>query len=320
MLSKKTIGYLAGLVFLAVAFSLSAGIPLRWETLGSPDSPAHRILWELRLPRTFFVFFAGASLAAVGAVYQILFYNALAEPYLLGISSAATLGMASAEVFFGIAATSVFSQSIGLFCASWMTAALLGISLSHRGSQTERIALFGVGANFVLSSILFLVLSYHSQQVGGGALRWLFGQIPWLGGADVLRFSVVAASLLACLVCFSRSLDAIAFGDGVAHSLGFSPYRIRFLFLAITSVLVAWLASFTGSIGFIGLVVPHFIRLVFRPSQNRALLLLCIPVGGSFLMLSDSISRSLLPPIEFPVGVVTTLLGGPLFLFLLWKK
>lgn len=304
----------------AVIAALWSGIELSWETLSTPDSATHRIFFELRLPRLVFVFCAGASLATVGAVYQILFHNPLAEPYLLGISSAATLGMASAEVYFGIAATSFLSQSLGLFCAGLMTAALLGISLSNRGGQPERIALFGVGANFVLSSILLLLLSYQSQHIGGGALRWLFGQIPWLGVRDVTHFALGSIALMGAIVVSSRSLDAVAFGEGVAHSLGFSPHRIRLYFLTLTSILVAWLASFTGSIGFLGLVVPHFVRLVFRPHDSRLLLLLCLPVGGTFLLFSDAISRGLLPPLEFPVGVVTAILGGPLFLFLLWKK
>ncbi len=312
------------LLFVAVLFSLGcalgAGISLDWATLADPQSAAHRILFELRMPRSVFVFFAGASLAVVGGVYQILFNNPLAEPYLLGVSSAATLGMACAEIFFGIAATSMVSQSVGLLCAGLMTLLVLAASLSGRAEMTERIALFGVGANFVLSSILFLVLSYHSQQVGGGALRWLFGQIPWLPSADVARFGLGTVVLLSAIILPSRSLDAVTFGEGVARSLGFSPKQIRLYFLTMTSILVAWIASFTGSIGFLGLVVPHCVKLVYRPSESRILLLLCVPIGGAFLLVSDALSRGLLPPLEFPVGVVTTLLGGPLFLLLLWKK
>lgn len=309
-----------GLLLLSALAALAAGVTIDWSTVFESGSQARRILWELRVPRAVFVFFAGASLAAVGAVYQILFHNPLAEPFLLGISTAAVLGIASTEAFFGILSPSPASQLIGLIGAGIVTALLLLLSYSNAGPQTERIALFGVGVNFVLSSVLFLLLSYQTQHVGGGSLRWLFGQVPWVSAKDALRFSIGAGAVLAALIFAARSLDALAFGDGVARSLGFSPRRGRMVFLSLTSVLVAWLASFTGSIGFVGLVVPHIVRLVYRPSTARVLLLLAIPLGGAFLLLSDAASRVLLPPMEFPIGIVTTIVGGPLFLVLLWKR
>jgi iron complex transport system permease protein len=317
---SKASAVLLVLFLAAAAFALFGGVPLDWSSLGDVGSASHRIFYELRLPRLAFVFFAGAALASVGAVYQILFHNPLAEPYLLGISSAATLGIAVGETFWGIAAQTLASQGIGLVSASVVTAAILGISLVQRGTGTERVALFGLGVNFVLSAVLFLLLSYQAQTVGGGSLRWLFGQVPWLSAVEAIRFAVFACVGLAALLLASRSLDALAFGDGVARTLGFSAPRARLFYLGVTSVLMAWLVSFTGSIGFVGLVVPHLARLLFRPSTSRALLALSIPMGGAFLLLADGISRSLLPPMEFPVGVVTTVLGGPLFLFLLWKR
>lgn len=304
----------------AVVLGLASGVPLDWSLVWQTDSSTHRIFFELRLPRVIFVFFAGASLAGVGAVYQILFHNPLAEPYLLGVSSATTLGIAAAEVFLGIAATSVASQAIGLTCALVVTALLLAMTLSDRGGDAERIVLFGLGTNFVLSSVLFLLLSYQLQHIGGGSMRWLFGQVPWVGLDQALRFSGGAVLAGSLLWLGGRSLDALAFGDGVASSLGSSPRRARFFFLGVTSVLMAWLVSFTGSIGFLGLVVPHTARLMFRPSTTRGLLLLSWPMGGAFLIIADAISRVLLPPLEFPVGILTTLIGGPLFLVLLWKR
>jgi iron complex transport system permease protein len=310
----------AGAVPLSFAFALWAGLALDWSALSDAGSATHRIFFELRVPRAVFVFFAGALLASVGAVYQILFHNSLAEPYVLGISSAATLGIAAAETLLGIAAQSPLSQAIGITFAIVVTGLLLALTFSQRGAQTDRIALFGLGINFVLSSLLFLLLSYQAQTVGGGSLRWLFGQVPWLGGAQAIRFAVGSSVGLALLVAGGRALDALSFGDGVARSLGFHATRMRFYFLIVTSLLVAWLVSFTGSIGFVGLVVPHAVRLVFHPSTTRRLLAWAIPLGGSFLLISDGLSRALLPPMEFPVGIVTTLLGGPLFLVLLWKK
>ncbi len=313
-------GLLILLLIAACALALISGVAISWAEVSQSGSAPHRIFFELRVPRLLLVFFTGAALAAVGSTYQILFHNPLAEPYLLGISSAAVLGIAVAESFFGIAATSLASQGIGLASALVVTAGLLGLAALHKGTDFERVALFGLGVNFVLSSILFLLLSYQTQHVGGGSLRWLFGQIPWISLAMALRFSLVVAIALVALLVASRHLDALSFGDGVARSLGFSPHRIRMIALGLTSALVAWLVSFSGSIGFIGLVTPHIARLVFRPSTTRALLALCIPIGGAFLLLADAASRSLLPPMEFPIGILTTLIGGPLFLVLLWRR
>lgn len=303
----------------AGAAGLFAGVPLDWNDW-SADGTTARIVWDLRLPRMLFVFGCGAALAAVGACYQIMFHNPLAEPYLLGVSSAATLGIVVAEILGGIASTSLLSQGVGLSSAALATLLLGAISFSRVGRQAERVALFGLGLNFVLSSALFLFLSYHSQQLGGGAMRWLFGHIPWVSANQSFQFALGTFALLALLLGLARRLDALSFGDGVARTLGVSPHSTRILFLTLTSVLIAWMASLTGSIGFVGLVAPHCVRLGWRPGTSRKLLALCIPLGGACLVLSDALSRTILPPLEFPIGVITTLVGGPLFLVLLWKR
>ena len=137
----------------------------------TPGSTTYRIFWNLRVPRALLSFCSGGVLASLGAVYQILFHNPLAEPYVLGVSSAATLGIDVAEVLsiYGIA-----GQLVGFAGAMALTALLVLLCLSRWGRSMERIILFGMGLNFVLSSLLFLVLSYSNQQVGGGSMRWLF--------------------------------------------------------------------------------------------------------------------------------------------------
>ena len=117
-----------------------------------------------------------------------------------------------------------------------------------------------------------------------------------------------------------RSLDALALGDGVARTLGYSPPKTRNGILGISSVLIALVVSFTGAIGFVGLIVPHAVRLVFRPATTRMLFVISFVVGAGFLVLSDVLARSLVPPLEFPIGIITTLVGGPIFLYLLWRR
>jgi iron complex transport system permease protein len=280
----------------------------------------HRIFWDLRIPRLLLVVGVGGSLAMLGATYQIVFNNPLAEPYILGISSAVTLGVVVGETLLNLPAHSTGNFLVGSTFSIGVVALLILSYQWKTGRELERIVLFGLGLNFILSSALFLLLSYNSQSQGGGALRWLFGNIPWVNLQESVLFLAFVVPLCGILWALGRQLDALSLGDTVAKTLGVSPSKIRILILFITSLHLTVITSTTGSIGFLGLVVPHCIRLLFRPSSTRWLFIGSFFGGALFLGISDSLSRVLLPPMEFPVGIITTLLGGPLFLYLLWKK
>lgn len=310
---------LAALIVVAAApFFGSEGLGLA-EAL-TPGTAAHRILFGLRLPRLVLTLVAGGALAQLGGTYQILFNNPLAEPYVLGVSSAVTLGVALSEIFFHVPAFSYWGTAAGFAAALVVTLFLVLVGSSRLGESMDRIVLFGMGLNFVLSSILFLVLSYYYQHMGGGSMRWLFGQIPWVSPKEAIVITALSVPFSAALFLLARHLDALSLGDGVARTLGFSPPRSRLLLMAVTSLYVALIVSFTGGIGFVGLVVPHAVRLTARPGSTRGLFALSFVVGAAFLTLSDVVSRALLPPFEFPIGVITTLVGGPVFLFLLWRR
>ncbi len=302
-------------VLLAAPFFGSDALSL--SSVLDPASTAHRIFFELRLPRLLAVITAGAALSVLGGTYQTLFHNPLAEPYLLGVSNAVTLGLAGAEILFGFGPQSFASHLAGFLGAALVTGIIL---LLHRYRPKAEIILFGMGTQFVLSSVLFLILSFHSQTAGGGSLRWLFGQIPWPSLTESLLFAGVSAVLLLGLIVGGRSLDALSLGDSVARTLGVSPEKSRSRLLLLSSALIAVVVSFGGAIGFVGLVVPHVVRLVLRPDSTRKLFLASALLGGSFLALSDVFSRALLPPMEFPIGVITTVIGGPLFLVLLGRR
>jgi len=316
---KFAVFFLA-LLALALFLPFFGSETFSWHDLASPASPGYRVLWELRLPRLLLTLVVGGSLAMLGGTYQILFHNPLAEPYLLGISSAVTLGVALGEIFAGAAPFSYAASAFGLSGALLTTLLLAALALSPWGDALDRIVLFGTGLNFLLSSTLLLVLSYHNQQMGAGGLRWLFGQIPWMSGRESLVFAAVCAPFLAVLLLAGRSLDALGLGDTVARTLGFSPARTRGGLVVLTSFLLAVIVSFTGSIGFVGLVIPHTVRLIFRPAGTRALFVLSFALGAVFLAASDVLSRAILPPFEFPIGVITTVVGAPVFLWLLWKR
>lgn len=306
------------LFFLAAPFF--GGTPIRFADLFNPLSSAHRIVFELRIPRMLLALMVGGALAVLGATYQILFHNPLAEPYILGVSSAVILGVALSETCLGISSYSYWGPAIGFVAAMIVTALILIVYLSKTGQGVHRLILFGLGIQFVLSSILFLSLSYFSQHMGGGSLRWLFGQIPWLDNHKVALFILISLPFLIVLVAMSRHLDALSLGDSVSRTLGYSPVKTRVWLMLLTSAYVALIVAFTGAIGFVGLVVPHGVRLVFRPGSTRTLFVIAFFVGACFLVFSDILSRTILPPFEFPIGILTTLLGGPIFLFLLWKR
>lgn len=294
--------------------------PIHLNELGDSLSTSHRIFFGLRLSRLAITIFVGGTLAVLGATYQVLFHNPLAEPYLLGVSSAVTLGMAVGEIFFRFVPGSPANVVLGWFGAAAVTVLLIASYLFKRGPQMERLVLFGLGVNFFLSSVLFLLLSYHYQQVGGGSFRWLFGQVPWASARELGLISFIGIPLVAVLFLFGRHLDALSLGDGVAKTLGFSPGRSRAILLFTTSALVGLVTSLAGTIGFVGLVVPHAVRLINMPSTSRLTLFLSFAAGAAFLTGADVISRIAMPPFEFPIGIITTLIGGPIFLGLLWRR
>lgn len=308
---------LSCLLVCLVPFLGSESIQL--SEIGLRESLSYRIFWELRLPRLLLTFSLGGLLALLGSIYQSLFKNPLCEPYILGVSSAVILGLITAELFFKSATGMPTSVFLGMGF-SFILISLLMLFASSRFGTSERVVLFGLGANFILSSALFVLLSIQNQSVGGGTLKWFFGFLPWFNLRE--SFFVAAGAIISLIfsLLFSRTLEVLRLGDTVSRTLGVSPRLTRGLILLSTSLVVACTVTISGTIGFVGLVVPHLSRLLGRPGNFRALLLISFLMGAVFLSLSDALSRSVFPPFEFPVGIMTTLLGGPFFLLVLWKR
>ena len=317
--NKTTFFYLLLTLFVLVAPFLGA-VKISLVQLFDINSVDFRIFSTLRLPRILLCFSAGASLALLGVIYQLLFHNSLAEPYVLGVSTASTLGIFLFES--GMAHVTGFSKYqplAGILVAVLYVVILMRLSKKVLRSP-ERVILFGMGANFFLSSVLFLLVSYFQLSVGSNSLRWLFGQVPWLDLPTALTVLGLSVLLMFYLIRQHRKVDVLSLGDGVAKSMGVDPQATRRNLLFVSSVLLGMIASSIGTVGFVGLVAPHAVRLWLKPTQTKYLFIHTLFLGGAFLVFSDAISRSLLPPIEFPVGVITTFLGGPVFLYLLWKR
>ncbi len=296
-------------------FAVLALAPL----FGAEWTRDHAIIFGLRLPRLLFAALVGGCLAMLGATYQILFHNPLSEPYVLGVSSGATLVVVLGEMFFQIAAVSVAGGLLGVIGGVFVALFIILFASMRSEERPEHLILFGVGINFVISSLLFILLSFQFQSSSSN-FRFLFGQIPWLSWNEVAWTSAVGLPLLLVLWLFGRKLDALSFGDETARTMGTNPSVTRNVLILLTSLLVSLLVIYTGSIGFVGLAIPHVARLWLRPQGSRALLFSSFFLGGIFLIVSDVASRIILPPFEFPVGTVTTILGGPILLYLLWKR
>ncbi|MFG3027372.1 FecCD family ABC transporter permease [Streptomyces sp. NPDC048253] len=275
------------------------------------------IVWNLRLPRTLLAAVCGAGLAVCGAVMQSLLRNPLADPFVLGVSSGASTG-AVLVVVLG-AGGGLLSVSGGAFLGALVSFALV-LLLSHTlGGTTDRVVLAGVAAMQLFSALTsFVVMTAADAETTRGILFWLLGS---LSGADWTDVTVGAAALVVALtVCLghARTLDAFAFGQDAALSLGVSVARTRLVLLCTTALLTAALVSSAGAIGFVGLVLPHAARVLTGPGHTRLLPATAL-TGAVFLVWVDTLARTVLDPQEVPVGVVTSLIGVPAFVAVLYR-
>ncbi|CAL9601074.1 FecCD family ABC transporter permease [Streptomyces sp. enrichment culture] len=275
------------------------------------------IVWNLRLPRTLLAAVCGAGLAVCGAVMQSLLRNPLADPFVLGVSSGASTG-AVAVVVLG-AGGGALSLSGGAFAGAVCSFAAM-LLLSHTlGGTTDRVVLSGVAAMQLFSALTsFIVVTSADAETTRGVLFWLLGSLSGAGWADVWLCSAVLVLALAVCLGHSTTLDAFAFGQEAAATLGVDTARARLVLLCATALLTAALVAAAGAIGFVGLVLPHAARALVGPGHGR--LLPATALGGAvFLVWIDTAARTVIDPQEVPVGVMTSLVGVPAFVYVLHR-
>jgi iron complex transport system permease protein len=286
-----------------------AGLPVR------PLPPlSDSIVWDLRMPRVLLAALVGGGLAVCGAVLQALTRNPLADPYLLGISAGASTGAVTVLVLgLGMGAVAL---STGAFAGS---AAAFGVALllaGRRWTQPARILLAGVATAQLFSAVTSLVMvAAASSDSTRSILFWLLGSLTAASWQSVALCAAACGVVLLTCWAAAPALDAFAFGADVAQSLGFSPVRVRALLFAGTALLAAVLVAASGAIGFVGLTVPHLVRRL-TGSRHRTLLPMCALTGAILLVWADTAARTAFAPQELPVGVVTALLGVPVFALL----
>lgn len=283
----------------------------------SPLSPLQdAIVWELRLPRILTAAFVGAGLAVAGAVMQPLMRNPLADPYLLGLSSGASTG-AVIVLVLGAAIALPVAAFVGALLALLLT---LALARGARGSGTTTTVLAGLAVSAALSAVTSLVIFWSATNDSyREILGWLLGS---LSSADWTSVLIVAAAVVVTfipLAAYGPVLDAYALGDTAVTALGVSADRTRVGLLAVTALLTGALVSVSGSIGFVGLILPHAVRLLVG-YRARMVLPVAALAGALFLLWADTGARALFDPREVPVGIVTALIGAPVFAAILLRR
>lgn len=280
---------------------------------------APRLLRDLRLPRIIMALVAGVALSTAGATFQGVFRNPLAEPYLLGVSAGAALGATIAILWSPLAVLGVFGLPALAFIGA-ITAAFLVYELATFSGETSSASLLlsgvAVGSTFTaMLSLLMVATQYDLRTV----VVWLMGGLTTASWTKVKVAAPLVALGVAAMLAHAPRLNLMLMGESRAEELGVDAHRTRRNLLVIASLTTAAAVAFTGLIGFVGLMVPHIVRLLLGP-DHRYLLPACGLFGALFLLLADTFARTALSPAEIPVGIITAFVGGPFFLYLLRKR
>lgn len=320
---KKTI-ILCALALLAIATLLITPmigmkfIPLAelWST--SMDA---NILRNIRIPRTLTAFLVGSALALSGMTFQAMFRNPLATPFTLGTASGASLG-AALYIRFGLAFSlfGIAGISFAAFTGSLLAVGLVyGLTRIKSGFSTATLLLAGVAVSFFFSSLILFIHYISGFANSFRILRWMMGSVDLTGYSGLLDMLPFVALGTLLLLLFANELNLLLTGDDIAAGRGLNVARTKKILFTAASLMIGGVVAFCGPIGFVGMMAPHISRLLIG-NNHRLLIPATLLFGGSFLVLCDTLARTLIAPVEMPVGVITALLGGPFFLILLLNK
>lgn len=273
------------------------------------------ILQEFRIPRAVLAFAVGGSLALCGLLLQLILQNALCEPYILGLPAGGTLGFIAGSILRLPSLIPGFS--IAAFLGTLSFGAVI-VRVARRES-TSLILLTGVMLNFVGSSVVTLWMTLSDPSQSQAAIRWLFGDLSRSEWAPTLALLILGVTALVYFWSRARDLDALLLGESTARSLGVPIQRLRREVLFATALLLSLSVSLAGTIGFVGLMVPHWVRGMVGSLHRRS-----VPItfvwGGLLLVIADGVSRHLFEPYEIPIGVMTSFIGAPFFIYVLMKR
>lgn len=321
----RTVSLVAAALAVGVALAVGSVALTPGEVLGALargvqgrlDGVADVIVWQVRLPRVLLAAATGAALALAGAAYQAVFRNPLADPYLLGAASGAGFGAALAMVHgASFALLGVLGVGGSAFLVAGATVAAV-VTLARRAGRLPVVSLILAGV--VMGSSLsaatsFVMLADHERTAG--VLAWLLGSFAFASWRDLALLAAVLAAALPAALAARRAFDLLTLGETSARQLGLPVEAFKWAVVSVATLVTAAAVSVAGVIGFVGLIVPHAVRLAVGP-EHRELVPLSALWGAAFLVLADLVARSSLGAGELPVGIVTALVGGPFFLVLL---
>ncbi len=282
---------------------------------GSSTDTIQEIIWHIRIPRLLLAIGVGGGLSVAGAVFQSLLMNPLADPYILGVSSGGSFGAVLALLlglsFIWVELFSVIGASLVI---------LLVFIIGHRFGklQPNILLLTGVMIGAFFSALILLLLTFLNDTLRT-AIFWLVGNLAMADNFSAYYIIILSFILSVLLSLFGYKLNLLAMGDEDASNLGLNPKRIKSVVYILASILVGAIVSVSGIIGFVGLLIPHFVRIIFG-SDNRIVVPASFLIGAIFLLFADTIARTIILPSELPVGVVTAIIGAPVFVYLLKKR
>jgi len=274
-------------------------------------------LWQLRIPRIVMSVLAGAALAICGGVFQSIFRNPVCDPYILGISSGASLGAAIAfilgwdAVLFGITLPALITALLTLFM-------ILGIARIKGKHNTNTLLLIGIALNFFISAMITLMIVMNQKEMHK-IYFWTMGSLTHVSWFEIAWLVPIMIICISILFYYSKYLNIMQVGEETAQTLGIDTRKTTYIVLITSSVLISVVVAFCGSIGFIGLIMPHVARLMVG-SNNRRLFTYSLFFGAFFLLIADTLARTIAAPAELPVGSITALAGAPYFIYLVMRK
>lgn len=279
------------------------------------------IFFNLRLPRVILAFIAGSGLSLSGMVFQALFRNPLADPFTLGVSSGASWGAAT-MILFGITGSilGIPLISLGAFVGAILSMLLVyGLASLKKNLSSITLLLAGIAVSFLFSSFLMLLQYFSNFRDSFQIVRWLMGGIEIFGYKNLIYILPCYILGLLLIIPTLIELDHLLVGEDLAKSRGIAVQRVKFQLLIAVTLIVSSIVAYCGPIGFVGLMIPHATRRI-GINTHRHLAPLSFLLGGTFLVACDTLSRVIIAPAEMPVGVITALLGGPFFLWILFAR
>lgn len=293
------------------------GLPVFSDVMVTPEQEA--VIWHIRLPRTFVAILVGAALALSGAVLQGIFANPLADPGIIGVSSGASAGAITA-IALGFTSVAMFALPVAAMIGA-LLAVSFAIALSMNRGRVAPIGLLlsGVVVGMFLAAFTAAILTVLSENKIQEYLFWTIGSMDYRRWEHVAMGASIIIPVSLAVLLMARQLNILSLGEVEARALGMSVGKVRLSLLALASIATATAVSIGGNIGFVGLVIPHFIRMI-AGADHRRLLLASILAGGAFLLLCDAFGRVAVAGAEIRVGIMTAFIGAPYFLYLLRKN